>query len=318
MKNKVKVNDPRLDANTTVFLERELTSVDPRRYMELFAGLRAMDFVPPIQGLAPYDRTYEYSMWSITGYAATYGDNAKDLPRVGVKRTPGTRRITPIGAEYGWTVDDIRAAAAKNVPLDDVTIIAAMSVINRKLDERIALGDTQLGYTGLLNDADILSSNSVAPVGTFTTAANKLDSLNKLVQATRARLKQATDSPDGKGIPAFDKFQILLPTEDYAAIVQTPASASYPNTILDVFMAANRQWVSGVEEWHYLDGIDGGEGRAVAYPLNPAALGHATARYYTEEPPQANGLNIDVPVHAASGGTVIRYPVAVSYMKLGA
>lgn len=315
---KHKVNDPRLDANSTVFLERELTSVDPRRYMELFGGLKAMDFVPPIQNIGPYTRTYEYSMWSITGYAATYGDNAKDLPRVGVKRTPHTRRITPIGAEYGWTVDDIRAAAQANVPLDDVTIIAAMSVINRKLDSRIALGDSDLGYTGLLNDADILADNSVTPVGTFTTAANKLDSLNKLVATTRLRLKQATDSPDGKGIPAFDKFQILLPTEDYAAILQTPASANYPNSIYDVFMATNREWVSGISEWHYLDGIDGGEGRAVAYPLNPAALGHATARYYTEEPPQANGLNIDIPCHAASGGTVIRFGVAFSYMKLGA
>lgn len=315
---KHKVNDPRLDSSTTVFLERELTSVDPRKYMELFAGLKATLFVPPIQGIAPYDRSYEYSMWSITGEAATYGDNARDLPRVGVKRTPYTRRITPIGASYGWTVDDIRAAAAKGVPLDDVTVIAAMSTIKRKLDRRIALGDADLGYTGLLNDPVILANNSVTPVNNFTTAADKLASLNKLVAETRLRLKQATESPDGEGIPAFDQFQVLLPTEDYAFIKQTPASANYPQSILEVFMANNREWVSGVSEWSYLDGIDAGEGRAVCYPLNPAALGHATARYYTEEPPQANGLNIDVPCHAASGGTVIRYAVAFSYMKLGA
>jgi hypothetical protein len=316
---KHKVQDQRLDANTTVFLERELTSVDPTKYMELFEGLRAMDFVPPIQGIAPYDRSYEYSMWTITGAAANLGPNARDLPRVGVKRQPFTRSISPIGASYGWTVDDIRAAAAKGVPLEETTVIAAMMSIKRRLDQRIALGDSTLGFTGLINDAQIATDNDVAPEGNFTTAANKLDSLNKLVAQTRLRLKQATEMPGGDGIPAFNKFHILLPTVDYAACKQTPASANYPQSILQVFLDNNSEWVSGVSEWSLLDDADDGtEGRAICYPLNPAALGHATARLYTEEPPQANGLNIDIPCHASSGGTVIRFPVAFSYMRLGA
>lgn len=315
---KHKVNDSRLDAGQTVFLERELTSVDPKKYMELFEGLRAMDFVPPIDNLAPYDKTYEYSMWSITGEADTYGANARDLPRVGVKRVPHTRRISPIGASYGWTVDDIRAAAAKGIPLEDTTVIAAMTAIKRKLDRRIALGDDDLGYKGLLNDATILADNSVAPVNNYAAAADKLASLNKLVADTRVRLKQASEMPGGDGIPAFNKFQVLMPTADYAHAKQTPASANYPQSILQVFLDNNNEWVSGVSEWSYLDGLDAGVGRAVCYPLSPAALGHATARYYTEEPPQASGLNIEVPCHAASGGTVIRFHVAFSYMKLGA
>jgi hypothetical protein len=236
-----------------------------------------------------------------------------------VTRKPFTRSISPIGASYGWTVDDIRAAAAKGVPLDDVTVIAAMMAIKRRLDRRIALGDTALGYTGLINDAQIATDNDVAPVNNFSTAADKLASLNKLVADTRARLKLATELPGGDGIPAFNKFHILLPTVDYASVVQTPASTSYPQSILQVFLANNSEWVSGVSEWSLLDDADEGtEGRAICYPLNPAALGHATARLYTEEPPQANGLNIDVPCHAASGGTVIRFPVAFSYMRLGA
>jgi hypothetical protein len=315
---KHKVSDQRLDSGTTVFLERELTSIDPAKYMELFEGLRAMDFVPPISGIAPYDRSYEYSMWGITGEAKNLGPNARDLPRVGVTRKEASRSISPIGASYGWTVDDIRAAAAKGVPLEETTVIAAMMVIKRRLDQRIALGDTTLGYTGLANDAQIATDNSVSPVNTWTSAADKLASLNKLVADTRARLLQATEMPGGGGIPAFQRFQILLPTADYAAVKQTPASSNYPQSILQVFLDNNSEWVSGVAEWSLLEGLDSGEGRAVCYPLSPAALGHATARLYTEEPPQANGLNIDVPCHASSGGCVIRYPVAFSYMKLGA
>ena len=315
-KPRIKVNDPRLDASTTVFLERELTSVDPARYMELFAGLRARLFVPPINGIAPYDRTYEYSMWSITGEAQNINANSRDLPRVGVKRTPFSRSITSIGASYGWAVDVIRAAAAKGVPLEDTTIIAAMSSIQRKLDRRIALGDAELGYTGLLNDTQIATDNAVTVDWEPGVGAKMLAALNKIITETRARLKLATEMPGGSGIPAFDRFQILLPTAAYADVKQTPASTNYPNSVLQVFLDNNSEWVSNVAEWSFLDDLGSGVGRAVAYPLNPAALGHATSRDYTEEPPQANGLDIDVPCHAASGGTVIRFPVAFSYADL--
>lgn len=309
----------RLDANETIFLSRELESKDPARYMELYAGLRARRFVPPISNIAPYDESYSYSMWGIVGEAKTHAKRAKDLRQVSVKRSETTRRIVPISASYGWAVTAIRAAAQKNIPLDDVTVIAAMSVIERKLDRIIALGDAQHGFTGLLNDAAIISGNTVTAVSNFATAQNKYDSLVKLVTDTRARLQLASELPSGDSIPAFDKFMLLLPPSDYAYIVATPISSSDSRSIATVLKQNLGEWLAGIDEWSLLENLDAGtEGRAVCYPLNPMALGHATARNYTEEPPQATGLDINVPCHAASGGTVIRYQVAFSYMRLGA
>lgn len=309
----------RLDANETIFLSRELESKDPARYMELHAGLRARRFVPPINNISPYDESYSYSMWGIQGEAKAHGKRAKDLRQVSVKRTEWTRRIVPVTASYGWSVTAIRAAAQKGIPLDDVTVIAAMSAIERKLDRLIALGDSQLGFTGLLNDAAIISGNTVTAVSNFSTAQNKYDSLVKLVSDTRARLQHAAELPSGDNIPAFDRFMILLPPSDYATCKSTPISTSDSRSILTVLEQNLGEWLAGVAEWSLLENLDSGtEGRAVCYPLNPMALGHATARNYTEEPPQADGLDINVPCHAASGGTVIRYPVAFSYMRLGA
>jgi hypothetical protein len=314
---------PRLDAdgiNGSAFLNRELEHLDPTRFMELYAGLRARRFVPPItSGLAPYDKVYTYTMWGITGEAKAYGQNAKDLPRVGVTRKPSSRNMQPIAASFGWTIDDIRAAAAKSVPLDEVTVIAATSVIERRIDTMLAFGDADAGFTGLVNDDQIATDNTVANVGNFATAANKLDSLNKLVADTRARLKLAGSLPNGDMIPAFDRFQILLSTKAYSDCKQTPASANYPQSVLQIFLENNSEWVSGVSEWSALDKASGGtKQRGICYPLNPAALGAAIAREFTQEPPQANGMNIDIPCHASCGGTVIRYPVAFSYMTLEA
>jgi hypothetical protein len=141
-----------------------------------------------------------------------------------------------------------------------------------------------------------------------------LTALNKLVADTRARLKLAGELD--ASVPAFDRFQILLPPEAFTSATQTPASTNYPDSVLDVFQRQNSRWVSGVDEMGYLEDLGSGVGRAICYPRNPMALGHATARYYQEEAPQPSGLNIDVPCHAASGGTVIRYPVAFSYSSL--
>lgn len=301
-------------ADSVVFLERELLSVDPREYLELFAGLRAMQFVPSIDGIAPYDKSYAYSIWSITGEAKNIGPNARDLPRVGLTRVETTRSISSIGASYGWTLEDIRAAAQRNVPLERLTVIAAMTVIRRKLDRRIALGDSALGYTGLCNDVQIAADNSVTVDWEPGVGSKMLIALNKLVADTRARLKLAGELDSQ--MPAFDRFQILLPPAAYTDAAQTPASSNYPDSVLDVFQRQNSRWVSGVDEMGYLEDLGSGVGRAICYPLNPMCLGHATSRYYTEEAPQANGLNIDVPCHAASGGTVFRYPVAVSYASL--
>lgn len=304
----------RHDGSTTVFVERELTAIDPKEYLELFAGLRAMEHVPAIENIAPYDKSYEFSMWSITGEAKNLGPNARDLSRVGVKRTPQTRTISSIGAAYGWSLEDLRAAAQRNVGLERLTVIAAQTVIRRGLDRRIALGDSALGYTGLCNDAQIETDNAVTVDWEPGVGSKMLIALNKLVSDTRVRLKLAGELDSN--MPAFDRFQILLPSGAFTDAAQTPASSNYPDSVLDVFMRQNSRWVSGVDEMGYLEDLGTGVGRAICYPKNPLCLGHATARYYTEEAPQLNGLNMDVPVHAATGGTVFRYPVAVSYASL--
>jgi hypothetical protein len=299
------------------FLARELESKDPRTFTELYAGLRARKFIPKIPNISVYDSEYSYEVWAMTGQAEFIGEHAKDLPRVEVGRRPFSRTMRPLGASMGWSVLTLRGAMQRGIPIEDMTVKAAATVIARKVDKDLAIGDSTAGYTGLCNDAGIITDNSVAPVGTYTTAANKLDSLNKLIAETRARVSYAAQFTDE--IPAFGMFHILMPPIEYAQILQTPASASYPDSIYDVFMRQNREWCSGIDEWSYLQTIhSGGKPRAVCYPLNDMALGAAIAEdEFVREPAQFKGLDVSVPAFTSSGGTVIRHKPAFSYMLLG-
>jgi len=300
-----------LDTFQTAFFDRALTAIDPTKYWELTPGFKARRFVPPVANLSPYDRAYEYTMWKITGDAKYYGQHAKDLPIVGVEAVPFSRPIKPLGAAMNWTLDEIRSAAARQVGLEEATIMAAMSVIARKLDKSLAFGDGI--NTGLVNDADIINDNTVAAVGGFDSAQDYIDSLIKLVADTRARLKQASTLPGGDALPAFDRFTILMPTDKYTKVKTTLMPGTAGNmTVLNFFLEAMGPWVEGVEDWAELDD----DNRAICYPRNPMALGAVIAREYTQEAPQPVGLEINVPVHASSGGTVIRYGVAFSYMTL--
>lgn len=299
-----------LDSFQTAFFDRALTSIDPTKYWELFPGFKALRFVPRVQNISPYDRAYEYTMWKISGDAKYYGQHAKDLPLVQVQATPFSRPIKPLGAAMNWTLDEIRSAAARNVGLEEATIMAAMSIIARKIDKSIALGDGV--NTGLINNADIISDNTVAAVGGFNSAQDYIDSLIKLVADTRARLQGASKLPGGDSIPAFDRFTILMPTDKYTTVKTTVIPDTNGKTVLQFFLEAMGDWVEGVEDWSELDDLN----RAVIYPRNPMALGAVIGREYTQEAPQPVGLEINVPVHASSGGTVIRYGVAFSYMTL--
>ncbi len=308
----------RLDSNQSLFFSRYLESIDPTRYYELFSGLRARRFVPPVGNLGPYDRAYTYRMYTLTGEARAYGQNANDLPRVGVTAQEFSRAIRPIGAMYGWTTDEIRGAAASGVPLEETTVMAAMSAIERKIDRDIAIGDAANGFTGLANDADIATDNSITVVNSWgTDPEDWMASLVKLVADTRARCNQAAEMPGGDVLPAFDRFQILMPPTQFGQVATTPFSTTNSESVLSVFLRNHSQWVEGVDEWSVLQTVDSGtDPRAVIYPKNPMCLGSLIAREYTAEAPQPDGLRINVPCSASSGGMVFRYTFPVSYMRL--
>ncbi len=312
-------NQDRFDElEMAAFLSRELEAKDPRTFTELYDGLRARKFIPKIPNISVYDKTYTYEVWATTGQADFIGEHAKDLPAIEVGRREFTRTMRPLGGSMNWSVLTLRGAMQAGVPIEDMTVKAASTAIMRKVDKDLAIGDSTAGYTGLCNDAGIIADNLVANVGNFATAANKLDSLNKLIADTRARVNYAAMLDDET--PAFQKFHILLPPVEYAAIVQTPASANYPDSIYKVFMEQNREWCSGIDEWSYLQTIhSGGKPRGICYPLNEMALGAAIAdQEFVREPAQFKGLNVSVPMFTSSGGTVIRYKPAFSYMLLSA
>lgn len=300
-----------------VFLSRELESIDPTDYMELFAGLMARKLIPLQNDVAPLDLAYTYRMWTVQGEAKVGAPGANDDARITVTRKEKSSPIQEIPVSFGWKIDDIKRAASKNIQLEQVTIQGAMTTVARKIDRMLAFGEPNTDCLGLLNNPavdDTLVAVTKTGGGTaWTEAAKKselLSDLRNLVNSARIALAQASMSFDG--MPAFDRWVIALPTKHYG-LLDEPRSDQSDTTVLD--MAKRSQFVEDIVEWNLLDTADNGDPMIVAYPRNPMCLGAIIPREWEQRSPQEKGHEIEIPAIASCGGTVIRYPVAVRYLK---
>lgn len=313
----------RFDSNETVFLARELESIDPTEYTTLYAGLRGRALLPLAANVDPVSLTYTWRRWEVTGRATVGGPHSNNSGIIGVKRSETSTAIKKIPVSYGWSVDEIKQAAKAGVPLDSVTVQAAMSEVARTVDHILAFGVKGTTVPGFLNNSDV--DDTTTPVtktggGTAWTAAclgsELLADLNLIVADTRAALKQASFAPGGNGTPAFDRFVIAVPSFHYSLLLQ-PRSSTSDTSILELALK-NNPHIESIEEWWQLDTADpsdGGSAMIVCYPRDPMCVGAIVPREFESLDPQPEGHDIVIPASGVCGGTVIRYPVAVRYLK---
>lgn len=315
----------RLDAGDEVFLERELRHIDPGKFMTLFAGLKGRLYVPLIEGISPLMNEYAYKMCTIVGDAKLGASHSNDATTVSVTYAETVSSIRQIPVSMRWSVRELKQSAAfVGGRLQDDTIRAAMSAVERKRDNMIAFGVTGANIGGLLNNSSvgftIASTKTGTGAGTAwirTVAVNPdeiLADISKMVADTRTALKQASLLPNGDSMPAFDKWVLLLDQANYTYIAQTPRSTTSDKTILQWALQQN-PWLESIEEWWQCDAAGVGPShRAVLYPRNSMAVGCIIPDEWSQEPWQYVGHDIVVPANGSCGGTVIKFPVAMRYL----
>lgn len=319
-------NIGRLDANETIFFLRQLEAIDPTAYLTLFAGIRGRLYIPLVENVSPLENVYTYRMYTIHGKARLGGPRGRNAPTVTVTAEEVSQNIKQIPVTFGWSQREIQQAAKYNVPLDSMTIQAAMSSIARQQDDMLAFGFAGTNIKGLLNNAAVLSSTPKTKTGggtvwttlgsgTGALADEVVADINTIVSDARTSLHQASKMPGGDTTPAFDRFTVLVPSNRYSLIASTPRSATSDTTILQ-YVLRNNPWIESIEEWFKCDTADtAGTGpRMVCYPRDPMCVGALIPQEFEQLAPQENGHDIIVPANGSCGGTVIRYTVAVRYM----
>jgi hypothetical protein len=301
-----------LDAVGTAALARELESIQRDVTMTVYPDLLARTYVPQLPDVQRGAEHHTWRRMDLKGMAKLVGNDTTDLPDVDVDVKESFTPLRSYGNKYGYTVEELDAfelarSRGSNIQLDTARADAAHMLIDRKLDQVIAIGDPLVGgdypIVGMCNHPDVTIFTPITGNWLTATAPQILADVNKLVMAVINQSFSVTP-PD----------TILMPIDRHALLSTMPLGANNDKTVMD-FILKNNPWIKAIEPWWYLStaGASGGP-RVVAYKRSVEVVGHATPILFEALPPQPKNLKFDVPCRGKTGGSIVRFPLGMAYM----
>lgn len=296
-----------LDSAESMFFERELEYRKAQTYDVIRAPLKAMELIPVSNEAGAGAESIVYEQYDATGIAKIIANYADDLPRADVKGKEFVARVKSVGASYGYSLQEVRAAQMAGKPLEQRKANSAARA-HRELWNRTAFyGDEENGIPGWLNNANVPSAAVAAGASTDTEWSTK--TADEIIKDMNDAANGIVSLTNGAEIPDT----LVLPIEQYSFIASTNAGTGTDTTILEFFLR-NNPYINAVEWANELKGaFDGGTDGFIVYCRDPDAIQFEMPVTFEQLPVQERGLEFLVPCHSRIAGTVIRYPLSQTF-----
>jgi hypothetical protein len=294
----------RLDSDG-IWLSRELEKIEDRVFEVQYADIVYPTLLPvDTTTVGPADDLYTYRVMDRVGKFKTIQDRARDLPRVDITRKEITQRVISIGASYGYTVQEVKAARSRGLPLQESRVTAFRRAYEERVNDIALYGDTDSGLQGFLNNTDIDKLNvTLSWITNGSTADEMLSLLNTAVTYMVA------------GTNMIEKPNtILMAYEDWNRLNTTPRSSTSDTTVLSYFLA-NDPYITSIIPLNELNDFSGAnKNRMVIYNRSPEKLKLMMPQMLETFPPEREGMEYTVDGYARVMGTTIYYPKSVLYV----
>ncbi len=294
----------KFDANESAVFAQELEYVDKQATDQEFPQNRADEFIPVDTSIDAGAEDFSWYHFDRLGNAKLISSYADDLPRVHEFGSKNTTGIRSIGDSYGYSIQDLRAAAYMKRPLDPALALLAREAIERKADEIAALGSTTDNLPGFLKATGV-------PV--MSSGFNG-DWANATGQEILADLRLIYFTAKNQSLGIHEPDTMIFGSDSFAAL-HKPYSDLQGDTVAAVFLRSFPT-VKSIDTWIYCDNADAqndGE-RAVVYQKNPLNMKQIRPVGFESLAPQARNLQVVVPCHARTGGTVVKRPFSMLYV----
>ena len=296
----------RADALETMFIARELVSVETAVYEKKYPEFKGRLLVP--KKALPEGATYaSYTEQEEYGSARIISSGADDLPRAEVSRAETMVQIYTVANSYGYTTMELKKAAFARQSLDAAKAMAARRIMEQKIDLLLQTGDAAYSMKGLLNQTGtntyvVPNGVSGSPLWINKTSDEILTDLNGIAKAAHIATKSADMST-----------KMLLPLDSYELISTKPRSSTSDTTVLEFFLGTSR-FIKSVDPWYACDTAGAlGVKRAVAYRPDADAVFYKMPREFQMLPAEARGLRFVVDCIAEYGGVHARKPKTITY-----
>lgn len=310
----------RADAVTlnTQFLSQELESLEAEFHKVLHTPFPFRTAVPvKNSGFPAGAEQVGFKVMDFFGEAKFISNAADDIPLVNVAVGKEVQKVHNVAAAYMVTLPELQAAAMSGMPLEREEAVAAAEAIERKLDKVCALGETGLGFGGLLNNSNVTINTPAANGDTSGTLwSSKLSAPYKIVADLNKLLSDI--KADSKGQIAPDRLVMdfavmaLLESNQFA-----PDSSANSKNILTAFFES-QQYIKSLDQivlWDYARTASStGGSRIAAYKADPKFLQFAIPMEANSLAPQFKNLAILVNMYGRAAGLQLKQSLAVRYL----
>jgi len=296
----------RADALETVFIARELVSVETAVYEKRYPEFKGRSLVP--KKSLPEGATFaSYSEQDEYGSAKIISSGADDLPRAEVSRTETLVQIYTVGDAYAYTTMELKKAAFARQSLDAAKAMAARRIMEQKIDLLIQTGDAAYGMKGLLNQSG--TNTYVVPNGGLGSPLWVNKTSDEILTDLNAMANAPSNATNGIEYPDT----MVLPIAQYDLISQKPRSSTSDTTIKEFFLGNSPYIKEIIPWWPCKTAGAAGVTRAVTYRRDLEALWYYMPQEFQAMAPQLRNLEYLIPCTCDFGGVHVRLPKSVTY-----
>lgn len=294
----------RLDSDG-IWLSRELEKIEDRVFEVQYADIVYPTLLPvDTTTVGPADDLYTYRVMDRVGKFKTIQDRARDLPRVDITRKEITQRVISIGASYGYTVQEVKAARSRGLPLQESRVTAFRRAYEERVNDIALYGDTDTGLQGFLNNTDIDKLNVTDSWITNGSTADEMLTLLNTAVTYMVNGTKMIEKPN----------TMLMAYEDWNKLNTTPRSSTSDTTVLSYFLA-NDPYITSIIPLNELNDFSGAnKNRMVIYNRSPEKLKLMMPQMLETFPPEREGMEYTVDGYARVMGTTVYYPKSVLYV----
>lgn len=304
----------KVDANETAIFARQLEYIFTQTYDVEYPELQARSILPIISGIPTGAEQHTYSQFDSVGRAKFVENHDTDFPTVEVQGKQFTGKIKSIGAAYQYTLQELRAAAMANFQLDATKARMARLAVETLLDQVAAYGDTNTGLLGITNATNVVATTKGSQASGTTWATATPAEILKDVRAMFSKIWLQTKTTHRGNTLLLDSVNYdALANTDFSIVTGTTTLVGSGNLLN--YIQANVPGLQRIIPWQRLDTAGAsGVPRIMALDLNPNVLGLVIPQEFEQSAPQNAGFSTKILCHMRTGGVIVRYPLALTFM----
>lgn len=283
------------------FAIKQQSHVETEVLQRKYPTIRYAEMIPVDTSANPFAASVTHFAQDSVGQAKFMNGKGDDVPMVNLLRQKFEQGVNMAGIGYTFSLEEIGQAQMLNQNLSSDGAEAANKAYQQLVDEVAFVGNADLGIEGLFNMTGITSSAAAA-----TFAAGSPQDILTTINGTLTAIMTST-----KGIEMADT--IVLPLTQYGDIATRQLAPESDSTVMDFIQRKNVYTMMTGQALNIV-GSHRLTGTMVVYRRDPSVVKMHMPMPLRFLPPQANGLQINVPGMFRFAPINIRTPSAMRYV----